>query len=125
MFSVMNNSKWEALRLEMYELKVSSPRWRTKDLDTGYVSPWDGDWFYHFNDGQGNVLHPIAISFLNQVDDTIRVHKLRNVFAVGHIDNPFSIQKIFVNGQKGMAWEEAFGRHAGVARLVWIDKNSS
>lgn len=61
MFSVMNNSKWEALRLEMYELKVSSPRWRTKDLDTGYISPWDGDWFYHFKDSGYNSIEWVEL----------------------------------------------------------------
>lgn len=51
MLSVMNNTKWEELCSEMYELKASSPQWRTKDLTTGYLSPWDGDWFYHFREG--------------------------------------------------------------------------
>ena len=51
MLSVMNNTKWEELYSEMYELKASSPQWRTKDLTTGYLSPRDGDWFYHFREG--------------------------------------------------------------------------
>jgi len=28
-----------------------APKWRTKDLETGHVSTWDGEWFYHFRDG--------------------------------------------------------------------------
>lgn len=22
--------------------------WRTKDIETGYISLWDGEWFHHF-----------------------------------------------------------------------------
>ena len=47
---VMNDTKWEELRLAMYNLGTLHPRWRTKDL-SGYLSPWDGEWFYHFRNG--------------------------------------------------------------------------
>ena len=44
MNGVMNNTKWDELRMAMYGLAESRPRWRTKDV-SGYLSPWDGDWF--------------------------------------------------------------------------------
>ena len=44
---LMNNTKWDQLRLAMYDLDDFSPRWRTKDL-SGYLSDWDGEWFHHF-----------------------------------------------------------------------------
>jgi len=47
---LMNNTKWDELRLAMYELQPS-PKWRTCDAQSGYVSNWDGDWFYHFRAG--------------------------------------------------------------------------
>jgi len=25
--------------------------WRTRILDTGHLSSWDGDWYYHFREG--------------------------------------------------------------------------
>jgi hypothetical protein len=44
----MNTTKWNEVRLGMYELKPHPPRWRTKDVQNGYVSQWDGEWFHHF-----------------------------------------------------------------------------
>lgn len=29
----------------------SNQQWRTKDIETGYICPWDGDWYYHFKSG--------------------------------------------------------------------------
>ncbi len=45
---LMNNTKWEELRLAMHSLGDRAPRWRTKDVKSGHISSWDGDWFYHF-----------------------------------------------------------------------------
>jgi hypothetical protein len=50
MTALMNNTKWEKLRLSMCALQSLHIRWRTKDL-SGHVSEWDGDWYYHFRDG--------------------------------------------------------------------------
>ena len=62
MIGVMNKTKWDELRLAMHRLSEPSrrvyrlvvdrsPQWRTKDRKNGYVSEWDGDWFYHFYGG--------------------------------------------------------------------------
>ena len=45
----MNNTKWNEIFRAFYydnELKSGSPiiMWRTKDIDTGYLSEWDGTW---------------------------------------------------------------------------------
>ena len=48
---VMNNTKWDELRLAMYGLGSDSPKWRTRDFESGYICPWDGEWFYHFRVG--------------------------------------------------------------------------
>ena len=44
----MNNTKWEELRLAMYNLGALRPMWCTRDVESGYESSWDGEWFYHF-----------------------------------------------------------------------------
>jgi len=44
---LMNNTKWDELRVAMFE-HPKSPKWRTCDAESGYVSDWDGEWFYHF-----------------------------------------------------------------------------
>ena len=45
---LMNNTKWEEIRLGMYRLDDLSPMWRTKDVENHYVCDWDGEWFHHF-----------------------------------------------------------------------------
>jgi hypothetical protein len=48
MFPVMNNTKWEELRLGMSGLDTLSPQFRVRNVHSGYVSAWDGEWFHHF-----------------------------------------------------------------------------
>ena len=44
----MNYTKWKELLTAFYQLECcgSAPavRWRTKDLETGFLCPWDGTW---------------------------------------------------------------------------------
>lgn len=48
MTPVMNNTKWEELRRRMHELGELSPKFRVRNLRSGNVSEWDGEWFHHF-----------------------------------------------------------------------------
>jgi hypothetical protein len=48
--SVMNNTKWQELRLGMLQSK-SSVYFRGKDLETGSIGSWDCEWYHHFNLG--------------------------------------------------------------------------
>jgi hypothetical protein len=45
---VMNNTKWHELGLAIASLRDLSPKWRTKDIESGFIREWDGEWFYHF-----------------------------------------------------------------------------
>ncbi|WP_246617983.1 DUF6678 family protein [Rhizobium populisoli] len=47
--SVMNNTKWDEVRLAMYALDPS-PTWSTLVMN-GHSYGSDGEWFYHFRDG--------------------------------------------------------------------------
>jgi hypothetical protein len=55
MHPLMSNTKWDELRLAMYRLGQTqgklAPRWRTLCVESGYLSPWDREWFYHFRNG--------------------------------------------------------------------------
>ncbi|CAN7658080.1 hypothetical protein LJR084_005220 [Variovorax sp. LjRoot84] len=44
----MNNTKWNELRLSMSGLGKLSPQFRVRNLQSGNVSEWDGEWFHHF-----------------------------------------------------------------------------
>lgn len=48
MVAVMNNTKWDEVRLAMYDLGNMSPSFRYKDLKDDEPWPWDGEWYYHF-----------------------------------------------------------------------------
>jgi hypothetical protein len=47
----MNDTKWDELRFAMYSLGEKPPKWRTKDVENGYLSDWDREWYYHFREG--------------------------------------------------------------------------
>jgi hypothetical protein len=46
---VMNNTKWEELRLAMYAIAAAT-RYRCMTT-TGHYSNADSEWFYHFRSG--------------------------------------------------------------------------
>jgi hypothetical protein len=53
---VMNNTKWDELRLAMCALDPT-PAWSTLSTN-GYQSSRDTEWFYHFRDGgYGDIAH--------------------------------------------------------------------
>ncbi len=45
---LMNDTKWEELRVAMYELGRQHPLFQMKVLNRDEPYFWDGDWFYHF-----------------------------------------------------------------------------
>lgn len=49
LYSCMNNTKWNEIRLAMVSMK-SPPLWKITYLN-GYQSAVDGEWFYHFSEG--------------------------------------------------------------------------
>ena len=50
---VMNNSKWHELGFAMFSLGDLRPKWRTKDVESGFIREWDGKWFDRFYMSQG------------------------------------------------------------------------
>ncbi len=69
----MNDTKWDELRLAMYELGDDSPKWRTRDIETKYLSSWDGEWFYHFREGPYNMIEYAEIKVANtRMRDKVR-----------------------------------------------------
>jgi hypothetical protein len=70
---VMNNTKWEEIRAAMLE-SPNTHQWRTKDIETGYICPWDGDWFYHFKfDGPMD-----SYKFIEWIEIKTETEKVRN-----------------------------------------------
>jgi hypothetical protein len=67
--SVCNDTKWNELREAMIQLPAAlRPRWQSTTLD-GYVSDYDGEWFYHFAlGGFKDILH-VDIKSLTEAGD--------------------------------------------------------
>ncbi|MGY2971247.1 hypothetical protein ACVWWU_001646 [Pantoea sp. PA1] len=49
LYSCMNNTKWNEIRVAMVSME-SPPSWKITLLN-GYESAVDGEWFYHFSEG--------------------------------------------------------------------------
>lgn len=82
MSPVMNNTKWEELRLGMSGLGTLSPRFRVCNLHSGYVSAWDGEWFHHFyGHHEKDEWVEISVTSAAQYEAVLRV--LRSVHVPG------------------------------------------
>jgi hypothetical protein len=89
--SVLNNSKWEELRLAMYGLGAQAPRWRVKDL-SGYICPWDSEWFYHFRNAGYDSIEWTEIEVLEPTQDASVLAILQQIHLPGHrIDREFRV----------------------------------
>jgi hypothetical protein len=79
---MMNDTKWDELRLAMYGLGELSPAWRTKDL-SGYLSPWDGEWYYHFRNGEYDSIEWVEIRVTSPAQDAAVLASIREVHVPG------------------------------------------
>jgi hypothetical protein len=81
---LMNDTKWDELRLAMYELAALRPRWRTRDLKSGYICPWDGEWFYHFREGGYAGIEGVELEITSSAQEAAVLGALRQVHVPGH-----------------------------------------
>lgn len=78
--SIMNNTKWNELRLGMYDLGELSPVWKTKDIETGYISEWDRCWFYHFRIGGYKTIEWVEIKIENEPQRAAVINVLKEYY---------------------------------------------
>lgn len=89
--SVMNNTKWDELRLAMHNLGELSPSWRTNDVN-GYICPWDGDWFHHFRQGGYATIEWVEIRTKTAEQTAAVLESLRKIHLPGlRIDEGFRV----------------------------------
>ena len=81
---LMNDTKWDELRLAMYALGPLSPRWRTLDVENGYLSDWDGEWFYHFRNGGYKFIKWVEIAIATPEQRHTVLTELAKVHVPGH-----------------------------------------
>ncbi|MCA9014065.1 MAG: hypothetical protein KDA77_01925 [Planctomycetaceae bacterium] len=80
---VMNDTKWRELQMAMYEIKDFCPQWRTRCLENGYVSHWDGEWFYHFSEGGYADIEWVEIKAENVEEAAIVLAALKKIHVPG------------------------------------------
>lgn len=82
--SLMNNTKWEEIRLAMYEYPATT-KWRLKNIDNGYLSNWDSEWFYHFRLEGYNTIEWLEIEVDNEEMKNAVINVLRKIHVPGEI----------------------------------------
>ena len=80
---VLNDTKWDELRLAMHGLGAQSPRWRTRDVRSGYVCPWDGEWFHHFRVGGYDTIEWVEIEVTSSRQYDLVLERLRQIHVPG------------------------------------------
>lgn len=83
---LMNNTKWEEIRLAMYNYPRTA-KWRVKSIDSTYISNWDGDWFYHFKLGGYESIEWLEIESNNDELKNDIINILRKIHVPGEILN--------------------------------------
>jgi hypothetical protein len=81
---LLNSTKWDELRAAMYGLDTLSPQWRTQDLKSGYLSPWDGDWFYHFRASGYSTIEWVEIKTTTAEQTAAVLAALKSIHVPGH-----------------------------------------
>jgi hypothetical protein len=83
MSPLMNNTKWDEIRLAMYGLGTLHPRWRTKGV-SGHLSEWDSEWYYHFRAGGYEWIEWLEIQITSPEQNAAVLAALRAVHVPGH-----------------------------------------
>ncbi len=95
----MNNTKWRELQSAMYEIDGHSPKWRTKCIDSDYVSEWDGEWFYHFSEGGFKDIEWVEIQIENDLQSAVVKEILQHIHLPGvTTENGFKVFGYIKNG---------------------------
>jgi len=89
---VLNDTKWDELRLAMYGLGHQRPRFRVKEIGAAEPGPWDGEWFYHFRDGGYRSMEWVEVQLLDQAHRDNIANILASIHLPGiHTDAGFII----------------------------------
>lgn len=97
---VLNNTKWRELRSAMCELKGHSPAWRTKCVTNGYITDWDGEWFYHFSDGGYSDVEWVEIRIETKEHEKLVLSELKKINVPGHkTENGYKVYGYIQEGQ--------------------------
>lgn len=100
MHPVMNDTKWDELRIAMYELGSLSPQWRTLDVENAHLSSWDGEWFHHFRAGGYRTIQWLEVATSSEVQRQAALLNLSKIHVPGEaMDSGFRVFGYIEDGQ--------------------------
>lgn len=82
--SLMNDTKWKEIRTAMYNYPLTV-QWRVKNIESGYLSNWDSEWFYHFAEGGYDTIEWLEIKVDNEQMKNDIINILRKIHVPGEI----------------------------------------
>ena len=94
---LLNHTKWEEIRLSMYNLAINiklAIKWRVKNIDNGYVSAWDSEWYYHFKNGGYEMIEWLEIL---TPDPSIQAFVLKELKKI-HVPGKVQPESVLVYG---------------------------
>jgi hypothetical protein len=80
----MNDTKWEEIKEAMNEYPATV-LWRVKNIDNGFLSNWDAEWFYHFRLGGYDTIEWLEIKVDNEEMKNEVVSILRKIHVPGEV----------------------------------------
>jgi hypothetical protein len=80
----MNNTKWEEIRLAMCEYP-KTVMWRIKNINNAFISAWDGEWYYHFQEGGYDTIEWLEVKFDNELMKKDIVSILQKIHVAGEV----------------------------------------
>jgi hypothetical protein len=96
---VMNDTKWDELRLAMYSLGRNGPQFRTKKVGASQPGPWDGEWYYHFRVGGYRTIEWVELKLRDATQRDIVANALAIIGLPGtHTEAGFIIYGYVVPG---------------------------
>lgn len=95
----MNDTKWKEIQRAMYGLS-ESPLWRTRCVTNGFVSDWDGEWFYHFSEGGFKDIEWVEIQSNNEEQSVSILALLKAIHVPGvKTENGFKVYGYIKKGE--------------------------
>jgi hypothetical protein len=89
---VLNDTKWDELRLAMYSLGRDGPQFRTKDVEASQPGPWDGEWYHHFLVGGYRTIEWVELKLRDPMQRDIVANELAAIGLPGtHTETGFII----------------------------------
>lgn len=67
----------------MYGLNSDSPKWRARCITNGFISDWDGEWFYHFSENGFSDIEWVELKIDSEEQRKLVLSVLKDIYLPG------------------------------------------